>query len=114
MRKYILISLLSITSLLNAEDFYPSYESFTCENPQEKVFLHLDNETYHIGDTIWYAAYVANAQTLRPTDGSRVLYVDLLTEEGVFLTRNRHYITDLGTANGYLSLNDTLYNPGHF
>ena len=116
MRKlsYIQILLLSSAMPLSAEDLYPSYETFTCENPQEKVFLHLDNETFHIGDTIWYAAYVADAQTLRPTDGSRVLYVDLLTEEGVFLTRNRHYISNLGTANGYLSLSDTLYNPGHF
>ncbi len=26
--------------------------------PQEKVFLHLDNTCYFLGDTIWYKAYV--------------------------------------------------------
>ena len=43
--------------------------------PREKVYLHLDNNAYLVGDSIWYKAYVVRASSLRPTELSRVLYV---------------------------------------
>ena len=54
--------------------------TFNREHPQEKVYLHMDNRSYFIGDTIWFKAYVMNATTLRPTETSGVLYVELLNE----------------------------------
>lgn len=56
---------------------------FNCEYPQEKVYLHMDNRSYCIGDTIWFKAYVMNATTLHPTQTSGVLYVELLNENGI-------------------------------
>ena len=35
---------------------------------QEKVFLHMDNQCYFKGDTIWYKAYVVRADSLTYTD----------------------------------------------
>jgi len=29
---------------------------------QEKVYLHLDNQCYFVGDTIWYKAYVVQGR----------------------------------------------------
>jgi len=91
-----------------------TYEDFVHTHPQEKVSLHLDNRAYLLGDTIWYKAYVADAQRMRPTDISRVLYVDLLTQEGIFVTRNRHQISEDGTCDGWFSLSDTTYNAGFY
>ena len=34
--------------------------------PQEKVYLHFDNTGYFKGETIWYKAYVARADSLGP------------------------------------------------
>lgn len=35
---------------------------------QEKVFLHMDNTCYFVGDTLWYKAYVVRPTTCnRPT-----------------------------------------------
>ena len=31
---------------------------------QEKVYLHLDNNCYYKGDTIWYKSYVVRADNL--------------------------------------------------
>ena len=54
--------------------------TFNREHPQENVYLQMDNLSYFIGDTIWFKAYVMNATTLRPTETSGVLYVELLNE----------------------------------
>ena len=65
------------------KDYARNIIDFNREFPQEKVYLHMDNRSYFIGDTIWFKAYVMNATTLRPTDTSGVLYVELLNENGV-------------------------------
>ncbi|MBQ1652038.1 MAG: hypothetical protein II056_06415, partial [Paludibacteraceae bacterium] len=52
--------------------------------PQEKVFLQFDNTSYYPGETIWFKAFVVNASTLQRSK-SKVLYVDLLSPEGVLL-----------------------------
>ncbi len=57
--------------------------------PQEKVYLHMDNRSYFVGDTIWFKAYVMNASTLHPTQLSGVLYVELLNEKGVEMERKK-------------------------
>ena len=61
-----------------AENIY----EFNVRYPQEKVYLHMDNRSYCVGDTIWFKAYVMNATTLHPTQMSGVLYVELLNEKG--------------------------------
>ena len=48
---------------------------------QEKAYLHLDNNCYFLGDTIWYKAYLVEAASLRPTAESHILYVELVDPE---------------------------------
>ena len=68
-----------------AENIY----EFNVRYPQEKVYLHMDNRSYCVGDTIWFKAYVMNATTLHPTQMSGVLYVELLNEKGVEMERKK-------------------------
>ncbi|MDO4930204.1 MAG: hypothetical protein Q4E59_03620 [Bacteroidales bacterium] len=72
--------------------------------PREKVYLHLDNNAYFEGETLWFKAYVVRASTLRPTDLSRVLYVELLDGEGRVQQRKLLRIDSLGQANGEFQL----------
>ena len=76
---------------------------FSLANPQEKVYLHFDNTGYYMGETIWYTAYVVNGLLNRPTDLSRVLYVELLSPEGRVLERQKLKVEN-GRASGSLSL----------
>ena len=55
--------------------------------PQEKVYLHLDNNAYFPKEKIWFKAYVFKASTLMPTDMSKILYVELLTPDGAIWER---------------------------
>ena len=56
---------------------------------QEKIYLQLDNTCYFKGDTIWYKAYTLRADNLKPTDMSRILYVELLTPDGYLVERQQ-------------------------
>lgn len=76
---------------------------------QEKAYLHIDNNCYFLGDTIWYKAYVVGADDLRYTDMSRVLYVELLNPDGLVVERQRVIVSDKGFGNGCFALHDSLY-----
>ena len=54
---------------------------------QEKVYLHTDKPSYFTGDTIWLKAYVVNAITHFPNNGSRYVYVELINRKNKILRR---------------------------
>lgn len=72
--------------------------------PQEKAYLHFDNTAYFQGDVIWFSAYVINASTHTPAP-SKVLYVELLSPNGVVLKQLKLKIEN-GQAHGSLPLVD--------
>lgn len=77
---------------------------------QEKPYLHLDNNCYFLGDTIWYKAYLVEAGNLRPTADSRILYVELVDPEGHVVERHRQYIGRPDADHGDFALADTLHS----
>ena len=76
--------------------------------PQEKVFVHLDNTCYFLGDTIWYSAYTHRTDKGLPSTISRVLYVELLNQDGFLVERQ---LVEMKNGHGYgnFALPDTLY-----
>lgn len=72
---------------------------------QEKVYLHFDNTAYFQGDVIWFSAYVVNATSQTPAQ-SKVVYVELLSPNGVVLKQLKLKVVD-GKAHGSLPLVDT-------
>ncbi len=92
------------------EDIRRALEEASSRQVQEKVFLHTDNMCYFVGDTIWYKAYVVRADDLRYTDMSRVLYVELLTPDGLLVERQRVIVSDRGFGCGQFCLQDSLYS----
>ncbi len=78
--------------------------AFDYHYPRERVSLHLDNNAYFEGDTIWFKAYVMRASVLVPTNLSRVLYAELLDDNGRLRERKLLRIDSLGQANGEFSL----------
>ncbi len=78
--------------------------AFDYNYPRERVYMHLDNNAYFEGDTIWFKAYVMRASTLAPTDLSRVLYAELLDDNGRLRERKLLRVDSLGQAHGDFSL----------
>ena len=62
-------------------------KSFGHNLPQEKVYIHMDNTCYFIGDTIWFSAYSTQTNDSKPSQISGVLYVELYNQEGYLVER---------------------------
>ena len=107
-RKYILLLigwLLTIASFASVPDEKPK----KVLPVQEKVYLHFDNNCYFLGDTIWYKAYVVLADDNTPEPLSRILYVELLNEQGYLMERQQLQINKSGQADGCFAICDTLF-----
>ena len=77
--------------------------------PQEKVFVHMDNTCYFLGDTIWFSAYTRQTNTDRPSKISRVLYAELWNHDG-YLVERKIVEMKQGRGQGFFELYDTLYS----
>ncbi len=102
------IFILSKTTKANTDSLYCKVQGFGIGLPQEKVYLHLDNTCYFLGDTVWYKGYVTRSDKGTLTDLSKILYVELLTPDGYLVERQQLEMKG-GTANGAFVLTDSLY-----
>ena len=105
---FILYSSCLKSSQNDVDSLYRKVEGFGNGLPQEKVYLHLDNTCYFVGDTIWYKGYVTRSDKGTLTDLSKILYVELLTPDGYLVERQQLEMPD-GTAHGAFVLTDSLY-----
>lgn len=81
--------------------------------PQEKVYVHMDNTGYFLGDTIWFAAYTRRTNSDRPSKISRVLYAELWNHDGYLVERKLVEMTD-GRGKGFFALTDSLMYGGFY
>ncbi|MBQ2363097.1 MAG: hypothetical protein II287_05760, partial [Bacteroidaceae bacterium] len=81
--------------------------------PQEQIFVHLDNSSYYLGDTIFYKAYVRRCDTGRPSDISGVLYCELLNHDGYLIERQMIPLEG-GEGHGSFCLTDTALYAGYY
>lgn len=77
---------------------------------QEKVYVQTDNNCYFVGDTLWYKAFVLRADDNKPTNMSKLLYVELLSPDGVVVERQRIVVSSKGVTCGQFALQDSLYS----
>ena len=92
------------------EDIRLALEQGTRAQVQEKIYVHTDNQCYFVGDTLWYKAYVVRADNLQPTDMSRILYVELLSPDGLLVERQQVVVSGNGYTCGQFALKDSLYS----
>ena len=92
------------------DDIRQALEQSSVSQVQEKVYIHTDNQCYFVGDTLWYKAYVVRADNLRPTDMSRILYVELLSPDGLLVERQNIIVAPEGHTCGQFVLQDSLYS----
>ena len=81
--------------------------------PQEKVFVHMDNTCYFLGDTIWFSAYTRQTNTNEPSKVSGVLYVELYNNDG-YLVERKLIEMDEGRGKGFFALNNFVQYSGFY
>ena len=64
------------------EQYMNQAQTFADNYPREKAYLHFDNISYYVGDTIWFKAYVTLAEKQVFSSISRPLYVELVDQAG--------------------------------
>lgn len=108
---FLLLSLTVVGSYAGGiEEIRQALEQSSVSQIQEKVFVHTDNQCYFVGDTLWYKAYVVRADNLQPTDMSRILYVELLSPDGLLVERQNIIVSPQGYTCGQFTLRDSLYS----
>lgn len=109
----LLCMMLSMLSLTTAKaDALDSLQTLlqTKMQVQEKVYVQTDNNCYFVGDTLWYKAFVLRADNNKPTNMSKLLYVELLSSDGVVVERQRIVVSNKGVTCGQFALQDSLYS----
>ena len=81
--------------------------------PQERVYLHFDNDAYYLGENIWFKAFVTSHNDDRATKHSKVLYVELVAPEGYVVKTQKYKIENDGTCCGEIFM-DPLYLSGYY
>ena len=80
--------------------------------PQEKVYLHIDNTGYFMGETIWFKAYVVRADYNIPTNLSKVVYVELVNPTGDVVETRKLKVSN-GCAYGNIKV-DSIFGTGFY
>ena len=90
------VAALVICSLnfLNAENYFEEIENaflkilklkfslYTEQIPEDRVYMQFDKPFYQPGETVWFSAYVRNAETMKPSEKSDILHVELISPKG--------------------------------
>ncbi|MGL5773618.1 MAG: hypothetical protein ACRCX1_12660, partial [Bacteroidales bacterium] len=81
--------------------------------PQERVYIHMDNNGYFQNDQIWFKAYLVNTGLDTITDLSRTLYIELLSPGGIILDK-RVLKVENGQCHGDFKLNQLPFYSGFY
>lgn len=89
------------------------FQSLTSQMTQEAVYVHMDQQTYFSGDSIWLSLDVVDQRFHRPSLWSRNAYVDLLTVDG---KRERGIAVELekGRGAGQIRIPENLASGIYF
>jgi hypothetical protein len=83
------------------------FQSYLEAVPPEEIFIHTDRDEYISGEDLWFAIYLIDKQSHKPTDASRIAYFELINTENWPVVQKRIYLEN-GFGPGQLTLPDTL------
>lgn len=76
---------------------------YNAHKPEDRVYLQLDKPFYQPGDDIWLAAYVRDGLSLKPSDKSDIVHVELISPKGT-VEKKINLIAKNGKAAGDFAL----------
>ena len=106
------VSLPADSNLLKVVRYINHGLLFNKLNPQEKVYLHFDNTGYFKGETMRFKAYAIRTDTGKPSNISRVLYVELLNPSGDVVLTHKVRMEN-GEGEGDFQL-DSIFGTGFY
>lgn len=95
------------TGIPTLDEIFESHYDYIEQEPQEKVYVHLDKPFYSSSETLWFKAYILDGQNHQPTPWSSILYVDLVAENRDIIATKKIKI-DRGAAYGEIDLGSDI------
>lgn len=118
----LIASTLMLAAFILPENFYtPVTESeftrtlklqtkkYTAHYSDERIYLQCDRPMYEPGDDVWFAAYIAETQTLKASSTSDIVHVELIDPKGT-VAKKVSLIAHRGKAAGDFSIDEGM--PG--
>jgi hypothetical protein len=75
--------------------------------PWEEIYVHTDRENYMAGENIWMKLFLIDRRSMRPSETSKIAYVELLNSGNRPVVQAK-YAIDKGFGFGQIQLPDTL------
>jgi len=92
----------------NVPDFIRQrFQSYLKVVPMEEIFIHSDRDEYISGEDLWFAIYLIDRQSHKPSASSRIAYFELINTENRPVVQKRIYLEN-GFGPGQITLPDTL------
>ncbi|WP_046759164.1 alpha-2-macroglobulin family protein, partial [Kordia jejudonensis] len=92
------------------ERLVTKHESLAEKELKENIYIHTDKDIYEPGENLWFKAYILNANDLKISTETEVIFVELLKEEEnkEKMITKEVYIANSGFAYGHLFLAEIL------
>lgn len=85
------------------------FNEYQQQNPEEKLYAHIDKPFYKPGDKIWISVYLREGKTLQPSELSNIVYAELIDPRGGIYQKINLKAID-GKANGFFLIDSVA--PG--
>lgn len=89
------------------DELFASHYEYIEQQPQEKIFVHLDKPFYSSDEMVWFRAYVLDGQNHEPTPWSSILYIDVIAENREVIATKKVKI-ERGAAFGEIELSKDI------
>src|SRR6516225_1067433 len=83
----------------SSNDLQQQFVSYQTNNYNEKIFVHTDKTFYLAGESIWFKLYCVDENFHRPSDISKVAYVEIVNAENKPVLQAKISL-DEGSGNG--------------
>lgn len=96
-----------IALMIPAGDIPEKLDAYYEKYPQQKVYMHLDKQTYYVGENIWFKVYFLDATSHLPSSHSNTLIVEFVNSFG-HTSMTRLLKINNGYAHGEFTILDTI------
>src|SRR5512137_2347696 len=83
------------------------FKNYVSDYPWEEIYVHTDRQDYIAGENVWFALYLVDRQSLKPSGISKIGYLEVFNSENRPVAGKRIKIEN-GYGSGQVILPDTL------
>ena len=112
-RIFMFISFIATSQVLDdtaSDKLVTQYESLTTTQFKENIYIHTDKDIYEPGEDLWFKAYLLNANDLKSSKKTEIIYVELLQlklNRTITIVEEKYEALG-GFADGHLYFPETL------